>query len=106
VIVLLVGVAAVTPTGADVAASAADQLPQYGVLGLACLVLGWFSWSGVRRERLRADAAETDRTAMNTAMRDQVVPALIRSTDTTARATEVLAEAVSVLRELARERKP
>ena len=81
----------------DLASSASDTLLQYGVLGLVVLILGWFSWGAVQRERRRADAAEERLNSLNEAIRKELVPVMTKSLAATEKLVEVLPDLLAAL---------
>lgn len=78
--------------GSEVATSASSTLLQYGVLGLAVLVLGWLSWTAIQRERRRADDLDARLQALHESVRTEVVPAVTRATEALVRIAELLPE--------------
>ena len=74
----------------DLGSAAQETLLQYGVLGLACLALGWFTWSTIKRERERVD--EMDRWH-----REVVMPAMVKATEALSRFTDLMPDLVSAL---------
>lgn len=68
----------------------ADSFLQYGVLGAVALVLGWFAWSTIKRERDRADALEARLQALHESVQTQVVPTVTRASEALARVAELL----------------
>ncbi len=65
---------------------------QYGILGIAALVLFFVSRRLYEREQARADRLEADVRRLNELMVEQMVPALTRSTEAVASAQRVMEE--------------
>ncbi len=65
---------------------------QYGILGIAALVLFFVSRRLYEREQARADRLEADVRRLNELMVEQMVPALTRSTEAVANAQRVMDE--------------
>ena len=88
----------VAAAGTEVSSSIAATFLQYGVLGAVAIVLLWFSFNAIVREReradretARADRAEAALAELNKDMREKVIPALTE-------ATRVCTEAIAVIR--------
>lgn len=77
---------------ADLAGAAQQSLLGYGVVGLAALVFGWFSWTSLQRERRRSDELEARLNALQDSIRTEYVPAMTRVTDVMARLLDLLPE--------------
>lgn len=93
--------------------SAQGVFLQYGAVGAMVLVLLWFAYGAIRRERdatdrerARAEKAESEKDDLNRLVRTEVIPVLtkateatVRVTDVVGRVTEVLADVSSILRD-------
>ncbi len=78
---------------------AVEQLPtsvgglvQYGALGIVAGLGLWFMWLAYRRECERTDRLEADNKALNTAIQDKVIPALMSGTSALESGTELMRE--------------
>ncbi len=78
-----------------------DVLVQYSVLGIAVAAFGWLlfkiftmllarSSEELAREVARGDRLEQENRALNAAMQDKAIPALLSAANTLAEATELL----------------
>ncbi len=65
---------------------------QYGILGVAAIVLFFVSRRLYEREQARADRLEADVRRLNELMVEQMVPALTRSTEAVANAQRLIEE--------------
>ncbi len=65
---------------------------QYGILGVAALILFFVSRRLYEREQARADRLESDVRRLNELMVEQMVPALTRSTEAVANAQRLMEE--------------
>ncbi len=65
---------------------------QYGVLGVAAIVLFLIAKRLIEREQARADRLEADVRRLNDLMVDQFVPALTKSNEAVANASKVIEE--------------
>lgn len=80
-----------------------DTFAQYGVLGVAVLLLGWFvfrilnqlwarSAQELSREVARGDRLEGENRALNLAMQDKAIPALLSASIAITQCTELIRE--------------
>lgn len=83
---------AVDPTG-GVTAILLDR----GVLGACVLILGALAWWLIRREAARADDAQEQLTELHGKIRDDVLPAVIRASDTQATVSQLLVKLSDIL---------
>lgn len=78
-----------------------DTFAQYGVLGVAVLLLGWFVfrilnqlWARsaleLAREVARADRMEAENRVLNLAMQDKAIPALLAASVAITECTELI----------------
>lgn len=88
----------------DPIGSAQGVFLQYGAVGAILLVLLWFSYGAIRRERdatdrerSRAEKAEEALAEINRLMRTEVIPVLTRATEATTRVTDVVGRVTDVL---------
>jgi hypothetical protein len=65
---------------------------QYGILGVAAIILFLVAKRLFDREQARADRLEADVRRLNDLMVDQMVPALTKSTEAVANAVRILEE--------------
>jgi hypothetical protein len=68
-----------TSDSTDVTASVTGIFLQFGVLGAFALLALWFFFTVYRREVERADRAEAALAALNSDLREKVMPALLDS---------------------------
>lgn len=63
----------------DVVGDGTQVLFDRGVLGVVVVALAWVVWWLLRREAKRADAAQAQNDALNTKIRDDVLPAVLNA---------------------------
>lgn len=74
------------------AATGADTLLQYGVLGVVVLALAPAVWWFIRRETERAARLEIENQRLNGRLQDDTLPALILATQAMKASAEVMAQ--------------
>jgi Flp pilus assembly protein TadB len=72
---------------------------QYGVLGAVALILGYFAWDTIKRERHRADRLEEQLRSLNETVQSQTMKALNE-------ATKAVADALRAVEALRNRREP
>lgn len=77
----------------------AGNLYQYGAIGVFAVLLVFFAFSAIKRERDRTDRAEQELRELNAAMREEVIPVLTQATNAIVRVTDTMAEAAAALRD-------
>jgi hypothetical protein len=77
----------------DVTTTLLDQ----GVLGAIVVALGVFALRLINRETSRADDAQRRLDTLQQAIRDDILPAVIRATEAQSRAADVLAKVADLL---------
>jgi hypothetical protein len=89
---------------ADPLSSTQGVFVQYGAIGAILLVLLWFAYGAIKRERdatdrerARAEKAESEKDELNRLMRTEVIPVLTKATEATTRVTEVVGRVTDVL---------
>jgi len=77
---------------------------QYGAIGTILLVLLWFAYGAIKRERdatdrerERAKEAEKALADLNALMRTEVIPVLTKAAEATTRVTDVIGRVLDVL---------
>ena len=83
---------------ADPGSSPAVVLLQYGAIGAFVIVLGWFAYGAIKRERERADRLEKELADANNKIIDRLAEVLVQS-------REALVAANDYLRDLAMRRR-
>src|SRR4051812_41517388 len=88
----------------DPLTSAQGVFLQYGAVGAILLVLLWFAYGAIKRERdatdrerTRAEKAESEKDELNRLMRTEVIPVLTKATEATTRLTDVVGRVTDVL---------
>lgn len=91
-------------TAVDPLTSAQGVFLQYGAVGAILLVLLWFAYGAIKRERdatdrerTRAEKAESEKDELNRLMRTEVIPVLTKATEATTRVTDVVGRVTDVL---------
>src|SRR5689334_15273979 len=90
--------------GTDPITNAQSVFLQYGAIGAILLVLLWFAYGAIKRERDatdserdRAKEAEQALADLNALMRTEVIPVLTKATEATTQVTEVVRKVSDVL---------
>jgi hypothetical protein len=95
--------------GPDPITNAQSVFLQYGAIGAILLVLLWFAYGAIKREReatdrerTRAEKAEAEKDELNRVVRAEVIPVLTRAADATVKVTELMADVAAALRDARR----